>query len=249
MRDFQFSPSLPWSEGYGGTITILSGPVTEEQLLLGRVRFNVENDGTPVTTEVKRGTDGELYLYAGNNILYRLSLQQGGTIIDVTSRGLGSLSITGAELVLAPVAGSIAAHLIEQSGVSDVILVCTMTDGSKRALTQGGQLIIGVQGDSDPAFAYFAFSPSPLVSTSPVPPSPVDFKFLDVIPVPAAFELQAIEASYEYKDYDWDESTGGVFFRIVIVAETVSVTKADSIVTEDEEFGLNIDNYTPGLTL
>lgn len=211
--DLTFTPSLPWDDSTRGTITLNNDTVTEEELILGRIRFNVEKNGEAVETSVKRDyIENSLYLSDGNDILYFLHLSQDGNVITVDSPELESVSINGAKIVLEPARETLMAYYM---GGSNFCLVCRMTDNSFRALTQNGRLIVGSRGQNE-NYAKFNFSPSPLTSNSPEKPNPIPFEFVDTIQIPAGFELGTLEVSYDYEYYVYDQEEDFAAFELAI---------------------------------
>lgn len=99
MPDLTFSPSLPWPRGDSGTITLNNGnSVTAEQLLAGKLKFEVTINGEAVDTHVGQDASGNLHLEdEGDVFLYYLQIQQDGTVVTLTAERAGA-SITSVRL-------------------------------------------------------------------------------------------------------------------------------------------------------
>lgn len=242
----QFDPALPWSYGDGGTIT-LNEEVTQEQLLLGRVHLVVDYDDTVVDATFAL-SGSQLVAKAEDTTVYNVSLDETGHVLTLTAVVNNVMPIS-AEIVLAPVAGSLKAHKVEGL-LDDYCLTCLMTDGTQRALTQGGELILGYQYALDTALAEFSFEPTPLVETSETKPSPVPFHFIDLYAiVPPSLELDTIEVSYDYAHYQYDAEAENASFEVQLLADSVQVDTVNTIVSNDTSpIRIAIDNPLPDLT-
>lgn len=215
--------------------------------MLGRVHLVVDYDDTVVDATFAL-SGSQLVAKAEDTTVYNVSLDETGHVLTLTAVVNNVMPIS-AEIVLAPVAGSLKAHKVEGL-LDDYCLTCLMTDGTQRALTQGGELILGYQYALDTALAEFSFEPTPLVETSETKPSPVSFRFIDLHnPVPTSLELDTIEVSYDYAHYQYDAEEENASFEVQLLADSVQVNTVNTIVSNDTSpIRVAIDNPLPDLT-
>lgn len=220
MAAFKATPELPWDITEGGVIKLKDTTVTLQQLLNGRVTFDVVNSGgTTVTGKVEQDLyTHKCFILAAGLLLWQIGdiSQETDTLVISPSQSVHSgFTLAGVHVNNLPV--EFGYYLDGYTA----FLAVKMIDGSVRVIECDGECFTGSEQDEGSnLYGAFAYYPSPISGGDAI-------AFRDAVNKSQA-PIETISSSIIAENNKWFVAVAGVRFELELIPGDVSPLRVNS---------------------